>query len=670
MSDELNMNNEELESGWEPTDIFGSEDIKNELIQYLQAELKDVIEGSERKELEEKWETWRRQRVARPKEKVKNTPWEGAANLASPASGSNTNGIYARVKNHIKRRRPLISVETDSKDLELKGSALERFVNKLLESPLHINFGKEFNPICYDTVSLGTQFVEIPWKTKRWQFKRSSKNGGVDQVDKIVYDGPVIEAPRLEDVLTRVHWWDIQTAPWIAFRSRWFKYELEQQQAIGFFENVEKILGESNPDLEVNLSSEQDRMGLKPDLNDRTKEYEIFRVYVFWDVDGNGITEDTIVWFEKESGTILRAEFNELGRRPIVKFPYFQVPRMLYAIGVGWMSEILQEEIDTMRNIRVNSTHISSTQMSLSRRGSGLPKRMVIGPAVNHEVDSPREDFQVITFPDVTRSTVQAEMMARQDLDRFTGAGDAAMGLGDSLAKSRATAGGTMFLAQRSDSILTSIIEDIESAVGEMALYIVMQLVANGERTKRFLLPLMPEADQALLREVMDMNVEDIPLLFRFVVKVTDEEKTQEARRQGILMLTKLYSMFGQEMMQQMMMILNPQVPEPMKEFATRIYVGRTKLMEETLRMFGEGATSGYVPYTKDLEFMLQVADAMREEALNSGGVGQDQAQGIEGLGGLGMVPEQGIGADLGGGAEPAGSGAEQVGNSPMPGIG
>ncbi len=54
--------------------------------------------------------------------------------------------------------------------------------------------------------------------------------------------------------------------------------------------------------------------------------FAIYECNVFWDADGDGYDEDLIIHIERATGTILRAEYNELGTRDYVRLPYIDIP--------------------------------------------------------------------------------------------------------------------------------------------------------------------------------------------------------------------------------------------------------------------------------------------------------------------------------------------------------
>jgi hypothetical protein len=236
-----------------------------------------------------------------------------------------------------------------------------------------------------------------------------------------------------------------------------------------------------------------------------------------------------------------------------------------------------------------------------------------------------------------------------------------------------------MFLAQRTESILASVIEDMERAIGEVGLVVLMQMVCNYERAKRFLLPEAEPSDMPLIEGVLGgMKVEDIPFAFKFEVKTTEEEKSEDAKRTGIMMLTQLYSMYYKELLQLMPLLMNPQMLPEVKAFVSKYFVGRTKLMEQTLQMFGETNSSAYVPYVKDLEFQANLLDIMKEsmmERMYGESVGMVQGGGLPVVpaGGVGQTTGQGApagveGNPMGAGAVPPGSPGGVGGNEGLPG--
>jgi hypothetical protein len=651
--------------GLEVDAVIPDEEMRRNIVEYLTTELDQVM--NDRSSAEDNWKTWRRQRLARPEQKTKNYPWADASNQAVPLAATNTNSLYAMTKDKFGNRRPLISVSTEDKMFYEHAEALTRLVDKLMESKHHVNIRKKNLTIFYDLVSLGTQFVKVPWSVKKWSFKREGQ-----QVEKVVQDSPDVIPIPIDDFFCKLHMYDMQTAPWVAIRTRYQEHELRQQEANGIFQNVELVLNFNENTISEHVADQLDQMDETSTLTDDTKEYEIFETYLFWDIDGDGVPEDIKLWIHKDAKVILRAEFNELGVRDLVRIPYFNIPYQLYGLGVGHMVEKLQDEVDTLHNIRINSQHLSSLQGFITRTGSTSLDNFEFEPLFNLKTEVPKEDVQLIKFPDVSANTFQAEYMVTEYADRLTGAGNAMMGQSDNQAKTRATASGTMFLAQQGYKLYESISKNIEEGYGEIGLMIVYQLVSNAERAIQSILPLAPLEDQELLREVLQMNVEDIPSRFNFTIQVTEVDKTEEAKLQKAMTMQQLYGAYTETVMNlaeriQMIKQMAPEMLEP----AMKLYVGQTKIMEEIIDLLSDKNPEEFTVYVKDIDLLLRKDEMAKDQqvqqmkgALNASQQGQVPTQmpgGGAGAVGNPNVPTTVPNVPQGAGGEEAGGMVEPV---------
>ena len=569
--------------------------------------------------------------------------WTMNSNVSVPIAMTNANGIFALLKSTFSRRVPFWSVVVDDPNLSDKAQALEALLSTLAESSNHMNIRKKNSNILYDLASLGTEFVKIPWTIKRLNIKRkNSETGAIETITKKVKNTPDLVPIRLEDFLTRSYWGsDIQNAPWIAHKIHFMKHELMERDYAGIFNNVDIVLNGPSDEIDDNREKSLQRGGLDHNKTGVASVYDVYEVYFYWDVDGNGIEEDMVAWIDPISGTFLRVEYNSLGIRPIVRMPYFERPDELYAIGTGWMVENLQDEIDALHNMRIDGTHISMLQMFVSRRGSGLGPNEEFRPLKHIIVDDPLADFNVVKFPDLGYGTLQAELMTKEYADRVTGSADAMMGFESKSAGTRATSSGTQFLAQQGSRIFTAISESVEDAYGEIGQVVVFQIIKNKNLIINELDKLVSPEYVVPLKEVLNMNVEDIPTTFKFKVQTTQAEKTEDVRRQSILTLFQLYSMGGEKLIQLAGVVFNPQMqlPPEAKEAAMKFYIGGTKMLDQIMEFFGEDERKSYLPYIKDLEFMTKAIENMKDQKLemmkgqmNNQGPGPGLGQGQGGM--------------------------------------
>jgi hypothetical protein len=376
-------------------------------------------------------------------------------------------------------------------------------------------------------------------------------------------------------------------------RSRYAKHQLEGMENEGLIYDSERV--ESVSTVDDNLRQEIEKAGgtlREMELN------EIGEYNMFYDVDGDGYFEDIIIWKDLNSDTIVHADFNDLGMRDIVRIPYVDMPHQLYAIGTGEMLEFLQDAADALINMTLDGTHISLLQLFVTKRGSGIGPNEEFYPFKNIQVDDPKADFLPITFPDVGPTALHAFAIIREIAQQYAGVPPSVLGQPDAFARTRATSSGTQFLAQQAGRLNDAVMESVKDAYSEIGQIIVYQLVRNKPEVD---LSVVSEEDAERIMEVLNLNVEDIPTRFKFSVKTTEINKTDEAKRQALLTLTQLYSMYGEQFFNLANIAL--QMPQ-MQQYAMEFMEGASKLMKKIFESFGEEHTDQYLPYIRDIEMM------------------------------------------------------------------
>ena len=608
-------------------EVIKSEEQRREIRDYLMEEHRKAKQ--ERDVLERRWIKWRRQREARPEREVKNKPWPGCSNVAVPLAAQNTNTVYASMKAAYSARDPFFTVKPMEGNVELLplAEALQRYLKIITDSKRHLNLREKNNTIFYDLCSLGTQFVEVAWEEKKWMFKRRDPaTGETEQVSETTKLGTSINPLRIEDFITRGYFHDLQKAPWIGIMYRYAEHELLLEESLGNFENID-LLKPTEIRVDDSIDDELHRKGI--DLRE-TDLYEICKFHYFYDIDGDGFPEDIIVWMDVNDGIIVREEFNDLGIRNIVRIPYIHIPYQLYGMGIGWMSEHPQDEVDALHNMTIDGTHLSMLQMGWKVTGSKIGSKEEMYPGKFYEVYS-KDDMGVFKFPDLGPTAMSAENRVWEIAGRFVGATNADSGYPDTYAKTRATASGTMFLAQQSGRLSSAIRENTSEGYSDLIQMVVFQHVRNRDRVDY---SLVPRADIPLLKQIFSMNVENIPRTFQFGVKTTEIDQTEEAKRQGLLTLTQLYVNYGQQVFQLAPLIFNDKLPARMKETALKFFTGATNMMEKILKYFDEEDVAKYLPFIKDIEAMQQQMERSREVQLqgvrNNGNTTEDYNEPLE----------------------------------------
>lgn len=654
------LREESLKTG----DIIRSDEDKRKMLDDLVGGITSVTDREENQKLYQKWDKWRRQRLGRPENETKDYPWQGASNVVPPMAMNAANGVSALLQAYFGDRKPFWSVSAWDKAHADTAKGINFLLNAMSASPQHINLGPTLGAMFGEYGLMGTQFIWVPWDTRRWYFKRKNPQTGIlETVNRISKNCPIIYPIRIEDYISRPYWRDPQVAPWVGRRLWYTKMELLLREQQGVYVDVEKVIESGEDDFDENTTKDLQRFGITPAGATKAGMFAIYEMHYYMDVDGDGYPEDVIVWLHPASETILRTEFNDLGVRPIVRMPYLDIPGELYGMGTGWICETLQDEAEALHNMRVDGTHIAALQMYITKKGGGLPEHFQFRPFQAIPVDNP-QDFVPIKFPDPSTWTLQGELLVKEFIDRATGLGDAMMGFENSAIRTKATASGTMFLASQNSKLFAAAAINGEDALAEVGKLLVFQCVKNKEQLLPQLKALVPKEMIPSVTEALNISIEDIPSTLHFRVTTTDLDKTEEAKKQSMLVLTQLYSSYAQQLFQLYGMVYGERVPPQMQQLGQKFIVGATTLMGDILDSFGVKDSKDMLPYVKDIEMMVEAIEMAKEQAI--GGIKNGLSGRSEGMGPNGG----GGGVPVGGASGPAPQEAPQEGGGGQGGIG
>jgi hypothetical protein len=591
---------------------------------YLKTELDEVASDAGRVEKMQRITKIRRQRVAQPENASKDTPWENASNVSPPLLAQKVNTVTSRINRAFIQRDPLFKF-TATKDFKEHAQAVTRHIQKLVENPGFIDMYKKLWPMNYDLTSEGTLFAKVPFVLDRLLFKRQGENGGNETVDRIIKATPDVIKIPFEDFFTRSEWPDLQKAPWVGVRYYKFDHEVRRLAQQGFYTNVEAILQNDQvfnahreqmlKDAGVEISSVQE---------DTNRMYEIFEVNLFWDTDGDGVAEDIIVHFERESSTILRVEYNELSRRDYVRIPYLDIPNIIYGLGVGDLVTSLQDEIETLHNMRIDGSHLAMLPFIVAQEGSNFGKNIKIKPGQIVKTTDPKNDFIMHKFPDVSIGALQGESVAKDYADKASGASDMMAGF-EPGGSNRIGATGTQFLTEQGNTFLQAVMDNIERGYAEIGMLLLYQLVRNSDQVD---LSILSETDQELCRQVYSMNVEDIPLHFKFKVETTPITQTSDGKKQMSIGLMQIYMTYGDKIMQIVSQLSNPQIQQlpQLSDVLNTYYIALTKFMDKIIQDFDTEDAAAYLPFIKDIELQMEAMDAARSEEVDRQSAGVNDA--------------------------------------------
>jgi len=570
---------------------------------------------------EKRWATIRRQRYGEPEFEKKDTPWPDASNNVPPGMMIAQNTVFGTMKNAYGGRVPFWSVKAfrknDQEDVRV-AKTVERYMQLLADSRSDLNKREVDRELLEEFGLMGTVFVKVPWTTHTQDVPTAAPDGTLSHVKVMFHDGPEwIVVPR-EDAYFRTRDRSVQQARWWAHKIELEESEVQERFASGKWQEWEgwENAARMTPTL---IDDQADKMaGAKAQ---ERKVWDFYETFIRFDLSPkDGVAEELVVVFHRESRTIVMARLNEMGVRMVRELNFIKRARRLDGFGVGHAAWRMQAELETQHNQRMDSVHMSGLRMLVARKNCGIKPREVLKPGKVLFVDNLKEDVMPFQVGEVYPSSLQAESLTWQYLQKASLMTDTMAGFADQTMKSRDSIGLSVQRMKASSGIVGAILESGEDGYSDLGLMTFYQLVFNKERVMRNerAWQRLDEQELADLESALSIPLDQVPVRLIFSVRTTDVEQTYEQRRQNMLALINIYSMF-QKMNLPLVVQLNaanPQTGQPMldpeaKKFVMRLITGNSRMMQKMLEFFDEDLTEEYVPSYEKMELVLDIQDAI-----------------------------------------------------------
>lgn len=622
---------------------------------FIQSEIDAV--SSNRTSYLEKVKKWEKQRRAKPEQEIKNEPFEKSANVSPPVTASRVNTVYAKLLANMSAKRPFWDGLASDTQYKPNAEAVAKLLNGMSKSPFHLDLDRKNKNLLYTVCSIGTQFYDIDWEFERTQ--------DVDPVTNAVVglkprkNGLAIHPINIEDFYTRLNWPDIQTSPWIAKKITKTWNELKQLESQGTYWNVDLIAGEPSTevsDIEENRASVGNYSLTKDSTNVVAQMFDLYVVWAYWDLEGKGELTEIMCVFEPKTQTILMSKVNDIGIRPVGRLVYFDIPGQLYGAGLCEQLELLQDEVETLHNLRLDNLRWAMLNQYKTRRDSGVQADEKAYPGKIWLLDN-MDDLEPMLTPDLSMSSYQAEALANNYADRISGVNDAIAGFADQTLKSGGGATAQQTMAMMSSSILSAEFQMLEDSYSEMGRMLLIMLVRYKDMVDfSFVQP----DEQALIEEVLNLDPQMVPLQYKFTVKTTDAARTEEAKKQNFGMFTQMYDNYGSQVGQYVGLIvqgaqIDAQIGFPfVQQFALKMISGKTKVMEAMIGFLDIGRPEDFLP---DVSMIAQLGGQNGAGGATPGGSVTGAGVGAESTG-MGQGTTGGMGGDS---ALPPGAGSAPV---------
>lgn len=563
--------------------------LSDEETQKLLREYMDAVSGAllARADQESRWLEWLRLYRSRPKTDFKTYPWQGCANLVTPLAAIYVNTMDARIMQSVfGTEPPWVAIEINRKAAE-SAKPIERWLEwnsqhlwnqwetvhlwvlDLLKFGTAIILNGFLDEVCYrydentgTTVSAGRKFGPMP----RW-------------------------LPR-EDFIIPEGYDSVAAAPWVAHRDWFSPADLESAGQRGYFdpEAVKKVLGEAPDQDQTRDARREDATRTStPVADDKFGPRAVWTVSFRRDLDKDGYPEAHEVSFHLESGTLMRLRANPYvsGMRRYTVGKFIEVEGEFDGIGIPELVEQLQEEASTIHNQRRDNAHLSNIRMYKGKVTSNLPDSIRPESGKVIKVLDPN-DLEEWKLGDNRQADIYEESVVQQLADKLVGLSDINFGK-ESSPLGRAAATTVMALLQegtRRFDLNTSV---IRKALGDQAHQLIELWQTHG-------LPepdwsgspesVLDEDDAAMVRMVIEQR-DDIRGLLSLRLNASTAAVNREVEKQSTVQLMGIVTQYGQQVMQLLPILTNPQIPPETKAIPVKFIEAQDKMLTKVFQAFG-----------------------------------------------------------------------------------
>lgn len=600
-------------TGGQPIDLKRTMENGQSLEANLTAHLTVVVDQELRnqKKLIEKMRKW--QNNYKGTREAKAFPAEGVANVATPITRSDVDAIFVRVFDSLtnKRRVFLMKPKGVTDDvLKDKINAVETAFDNYLKNVVH--FKEKMRSPILQAVKTGTGIVRIVHETKyktvaryatefekkdpTQQLYQSALGGDPIIKDKYcLFDGPNLYPVSREDFFISSDATTIDEAYicGMGFNLRMPQVRLRAKKGIYNAEAVKKV----QPEVMGVEDIKKDRQaahGIDLTIPD-TAQTETARFHELWlsyDVDDDGEEDDIVVTWNHQAGVIVKAIYNPIfyGYRPFCDIRGNAIEFTYDGEGIAEILEPIQEEIDSLHNLRLDRLAQINLPVTLVRGGFGI-NDFKLTPGKTWVLDEDLEAaVRVITFPDVYFSLDREE-------DRLVSYGDRSVGitpnvLGNSTAE-RPVAKETLANLEEANKKFKNLADAIRANFLEIG-YKLLECFAQYKPKYEYF------DEQGQAQEVI-MPLGNIRDILKLDLEVSSEQMNMEVRREMNIAKYQILSDYMTKLATMVEAFTNKDVPSDMKKFILSVNDMGVKILNDVMEDFDERSPEEVVPNLRNV---------------------------------------------------------------------
>ena len=584
-----------------------------ELRRYIGSEIEAVRLG--RDVMEREWEQAHEDYEADAPASPRNFPFEGACKIVVPTIATTCDAIFARIMNTVFALRPLWTIQPLSSRWAGHAKPTENFLEWAQQYVLRM-YDVAW-PWWFETVKMGTGFIKMPYVNDVRRQLTYMPDGSLDY-DRVIYHlGPKPEYLAIQDAYLPDGDWDVQTAPWVANKFRLTKGQLASRKKPPFsYEGIDRLQPMGSKD---SIRQRRDQL----EGFERTTPYELyelFEVWMDWDVNDDGLDEPIVVTYDAASDTILRVinNYYVAGYRPYHKSTFMQREGRAYGVGVARMLRQIAEGITTQFRQFIDNATLANVRIWKGKRGSGLRKDMKLYPGKLILLNDPN-DLQPEAMGEIYTSQLNVLGSLRETAERRTGLSDVHLGIESPRVVNRMPATNMLSILQEGSRRFDLTIKDIRHSlaqVGESALREYQQFHPLG-------VPYNVLGEEGrLVEEVWQVPREPFKGQLSVIVTATSQSNNRELEKQSLQQLMTILGQYYEKMLELAVIVSNPNTPGAARELAIQIVDAAGEGVRRLLQAYAVPDPNTFVPPVGQILKRAQPPMAAPQGGPGNGGPG------------------------------------------------
>jgi|MudIll2142460700_1097286.scaffolds.fasta_scaffold05221_4 hypothetical protein len=386
------------------------------------------------------------------------------SNIFVPYIFSIVESVVPKMLGTIFNTRPIISVQPRQGGSEGLAKVLERLLEYQLDEE-QLEFFTKILEFFKECATYGTAFMKVIPK--------------FNDDELVSFNYIDLEPIDLFNIFPDYRATSIRRMKYIIQLSYMDYDELERLGRQGFYKDVKDTINYVEAMMNVD-SYKRDRLtdvGIMDEYG-YNPERRIIEVLEYWDRD--------YIYTIGARKVVLKKEKNPFaGLLPFVMARYIPVQHELYGIGIPEVSESLQEELNAVRNQRMDNVNLIINRMFIANKYADIDFDQLVSYPGNIILTNDVTAVQPLDTRDITKSAYMEEEIIKRDIDNAVGEYEYSRG---ALPPRKETATGIVRLQQAANVRFDTIIKMLEFTVirhiAKMFLWLDYQFLPKAQLTK------------------------------------------------------------------------------------------------------------------------------------------------------------------------------------------